>query len=288
MKNSILIFLILIIMISAVLAQDGDKPMNTPKHYLVELVGTRPTWPDDMTPDEEIIMSEHFEYLKKLTHDHKVVMAGPVFDFKFGLIILQVESEREARDIMANEPSVTSGLHTYKMSEMRVSLLRDCTPPTRFVEKPTDKTIVKESVVTASLDDVWNAWTTTEGVNSFFSPDANVKLRVGGPYEIYFDMAMPYGSRGSEFCRVLGYLPKRMLCFEWNAPPSFGKLRDIHTIVVLQFDAISDNQVKVILTHHGWGEGEAWQAVFDYFDRAWGYVMGNFEKRFKDGPLDWK
>lgn len=288
MAKTPFIFLLLIFMASTISAQGGDKSMTAPKHYLVELLGTRPTWPDDMTPDEEKIMSDHFQYLKKLTHDHKVVMAGPVFDFKFGLIILQVESEQEALEIMAKEPSVTDGLHTYKMSEMRVSLLRDYMPPYRFVDKPLDKVIVKEMVVTASSDDVWNVWTTTEGVKTFFSPDSKVELRIGGPYEIYFDMSMPYGSRGSEFCRILSYVPERMLCFEWNAPPAFGPLRDIHTVVVLNFDPLPENKVKVTLTHHGWGEGDAWQGVYGYFDKAWEKVLANFEKRFKDGPLDWK
>lgn len=273
---------------SAGSAQDGETQMALPKHYLVELIGTRPTWPDDMTPDEEKIMAEHFEYLKKLTHDRKVIAAGPVFDFKFGLVILQVESEHEAHEIMDKEPSVVIGLHTYKMSKMRVSLLCDYTPPFRFVAEPTDRAITKEVVVSASLDDVWNAWTTTDGVKSFFSPDAKVELKIGGPYEIYFDSSAPYGLRGSEFCRVLSYLPKKMLSFEWNAPPSFAELRDTHTIVVLQFESLPENQVKVTLTHHGWGKKESWQKVYEYFDKAWAYVLSNFEKRFKDGPFQWK
>ncbi len=254
--------------------------MERPEQYLVELIGTRPTWPDDVTPEELKIMSKHFQYLKRLTHDKKVITAGPVFDFKFGLIILQVASEQEAHEIMDTEPSVVAGLHTYKMSKMNVSLLCDYTPPYRFVTEPTDKAVVKEVTVTASLDDVWKAWTTTEGVKSFFSPNARVDLRVGGPYEIYFDMSAPYGSRGSEFCRVLSYLPKKMLSFEWNAPPSFGDLRGTHTIVAMQFEPLPDNKVKVTLTHHGWGEGEDWQAVYDYFDKAWGSVMSSFEKTF--------
>ncbi len=288
MMRFILILSLLMFQFLTSTAQEKEEAMSQPKQYLVKLLGTRPTWPDDMTEDEMKVMSEHFMYLKKLTCDHKVVTAGPVFDFKFGLIILQVQSEDEAREIMANEPSVVKGLHTYEMSPMTVSLLRDYTPPDRFVAAPTGKAIVKEAIVTATINDVWNAWTTTEGVNTFFSPDAKVELRIGGPFEIYFDMSAPYGSRGSELCRVLSYLPEKMLSFEWNAPPSFGDLRGINTIVVLLFDQLENGQVKVTLTHHGWGEGTDWQGVYDYFDRAWGSVLGNFEKRFKEGPLMWE
>ena len=76
------------------------------KQYLVRLLGTRPGWPEDMTDRERKIMDDHFAYLQKLTRQKKVVLAGPCFGFHFGLVILQTESEEEAKEIMDNEPSV--------------------------------------------------------------------------------------------------------------------------------------------------------------------------------------
>ena len=103
----------LLFLVTTISAQEGEKPMAQPEHYLVKLLGTRPNWPDDMTADEEKIMSEHFMYLKRLVHGRKVITAGPVFDPVFGLIILEVESKEEALEIMSKEPSVVSGVHTY-------------------------------------------------------------------------------------------------------------------------------------------------------------------------------
>jgi len=37
----------------------------------------------------------------------------------------------------------------------------------------------------------------------------------------------------------------------------------------------------------GWGKSDVWDKVYDYFDRAWGYVLGNLKKRFESGPLKW-
>ncbi len=261
--------------------------MPKPQYYLVQLHGTREGWPGDITPDEEKVMSEHFDYLKKLTAKKKVYMAGPVFEAKFGLIVLAVASEAEAREIMDNEPSVKTGLHTYTLSSMRVSLLVDHRSPDRYASDPSDRVIQKEVTVPATIDQVWQAWTTTEGVNTFFSPNAKVDLRIGGPFEIYFLMENPYGSRGSEDCRILAYLPKKMLSFEWNAPPQFGDLRDKRTQVILEFESIDAVHTKVVLSQIGWGKGEDWDKLYDYFDRAWGQVLGNFKKRFEDGPIDW-
>jgi uncharacterized protein YndB with AHSA1/START domain len=159
----------------------------------------------------------------------------------------------------------------------------------RFVEAKdqSGKILVKETLIPAALDEVWNAWTTTTGVKTFFSSEAKVKLSVGGPYEIYFLLDVPYGSRGSEGCCVLSYLPKEMLSFSWSAPPEFGELREKRTIVVLRFEELEPGKVRVVLSQHGWGRGEKWDKLYDYFDKAWAYVLGNLKRRFAAGPIDW-
>ncbi|TFH52122.1 MAG: hypothetical protein E4G91_12095 [Candidatus Zixiibacteriota bacterium] len=99
--------------------------MEKKQHYFVRLLGKRPGWPEDMTPEEEEIMGEHFEYLKNLVAEKRVVMAGPVINPTFGLIILRVESETDAQEIMKHEPSVKKGLHNFEMQPMVLSLLID-------------------------------------------------------------------------------------------------------------------------------------------------------------------
>lgn len=162
-------------------------------------------------------------------------------------------------------------------------------PKNQFVDvkDQSGKILRKEIVVPASLEQVWNAWTTAEGVKTFFSSEAKVELVVGGSFEIYFLLDAPYGSRGSEDCRVLSYLPMEMLSFSWNAPAEFGRLRNKHTVVVLQFEEVEPGKVTVVLSQLGWGKGEDWDRLYHYFDKAWAYVLGNLKKRFVAGPIDW-
>jgi len=290
-----ILFIIASFGISAVAAtaDEGDTAMSASsdrpqtKHYLVRLLGTRPTWPDDQTPAEEQTMSAHFEYLRDLTAKGKVLMAGPCFDAKFGLVVLNVESEAEARQIMDNEPSVTGGLHTYELGEMLVSLMANYIPPDRYPSEISAKSLNKDVTIPAPVSDVWRAWTTTEGLKSFFSPNAHVELRPGGPFEIYFLMDQPYGLRGSEGCKILSFIPEKMLSFEWNAPPSFADIRWQHTQVIIFFHPVSANETRIEFIQRGWGVGESWDNLYDYFDRAWGYVLGNLKERFEKGPLDW-
>jgi len=47
-------------------------------------------------------------------------------------------------------------------------------------------------------------------------------------------------------------------------------------------------KAKILLSQHGWGKGKEWDKLYDYFDKAWAYVLGNLKKRFAAGPIDWQ
>lgn len=142
-----------------------------------------------------------------------------------------------------------------------------------------DRVIVKQCQAKVSLERAWWKWTTHEGLLTFFGLDNKVQLIPCGPYEIYFLMDQPKGLRGGEGNKVLSFLPLEMLSFTWNAPPNFPEVRNHQhrTWVVLNFEALSKNETKITLKHVGWLEGTEWEAVFDYFDKAWTRVLEWFQ-----------
>jgi uncharacterized protein YndB with AHSA1/START domain len=152
---------------------------------------------------------------------------------------------------------------------------------------PADRSVKKSVVVDAPVAEVWKAWTTPEGIATFFSPNANVDLRPGGRYEILFSKLMPAGLRGAEGCQVLSYIPERMLSFSWNAPPNLPVMRLHKTFVVLEFTPVEEGKTRVDLTNGGYGEGADWDKAYAYFDSAWTWVTNSLQKRFKDGPMKW-
>jgi uncharacterized protein YndB with AHSA1/START domain len=162
-------------------------------------------------------------------------------------------------------------------------LLSACLPAARAAERAIDKSIE----VPASLDDAWAAWTTREGIVSFFAPDAKVEARVGGPFQIYIDPGAAPGAKGADDMRFLALQPKRMLSFDWNAPPHLPEARAQRTFVVVRFEPLGDKLTRISLHHTGWGDGGQWDQAYAYFDRAWGNVLANLKKRFEQGPQDW-
>jgi uncharacterized protein YndB with AHSA1/START domain len=142
-----------------------------------------------------------------------------------------------------------------------------------------DITVTK--IVTAPLEDVWKAWTTPEGIESFFAPKAvKVEPRPGGAFELWFGLDSPEGSRGSEGCLVHSVTPMQQLVFEWNAPPTIPTIRPLRTLVYLDFKALDANRTEVTLRNFGYGQSEEWQKARTYFERAWNNVMKSLQEHF--------
>jgi uncharacterized protein YndB with AHSA1/START domain len=149
------------------------------------------------------------------------------------------------------------------------------------------KELRKTVVVGAPPDRVWRAWTTVEGVRTFFGPDARLQLVPGGPYEILFDLDMPDGLKGAEGSRVLSFVPSRMISFTWGAPPSFPTARKEIAQWVVVFLEPAGAGTLVTLIELGWTDDEEGEAVYRYFDRAWTTVLERLAYSFSTGAVDW-
>ena len=142
--------------------------------------------------------------------------------------------------------------------------------------------IIVVKTINAPVADVWKAWTTPDGIESFFAPKApKVEPWVGGAFELWFGVDQPEGSRGSENCKVHSVKPMEQLVIEWNAPPTIPTIRPLRTLVYLDFKPLPDNRTEVTLRNFGYGVGEDWDKTKAYFARAWPAVMANLEKRFQ-------
>ena len=154
-------------------------------------------------------------------------------------------------------------------------------------QMPEERRIVKEVVVKAPPEAVFKAWSTSEGVATFFAPEARVEARPDGPFEVYMNPYGTPGMKGADDMRVLAVQENRMISFTWNAPPHLPLARAQRTFVVVRMQPEGAAETRVRLTHTGWGEGGEWDKAHAYFDRAWGNVMANLQKRFAEGPIDW-
>lgn len=77
------------------------------------------------TEQKEAIVAEHFARLQALLAEGRLILAGRTLDDNpQGLVILEVGSEDEARELMETDPAVAQGVMTAQLFPYRVALSR--------------------------------------------------------------------------------------------------------------------------------------------------------------------
>lgn len=151
-----------------------------------------------------------------------------------------------------------------------------------------EKSIKLDVEINAPVSEVWKAWTTEDGVKSFFAPGCKINFKVDGEYEMYFDPLGQEGTRGGEGNKILAVDPERMFSFTWNAPPLYPEIRKQKTVVILHFEKMDEKKTMLHFIQIGWGESEEWNNVYEYFSYAWSkIVLPRLQYRFDHGPIDW-
>ncbi|MEH7123375.1 YciI family protein [Bacillus sp. JJ1773] len=80
---------------------------------------------DNWTDKENNIVQEHFEVLQSLEKEGKLILAGRTLDTDpLGIVILEVDTEEEAIELMKNDPAVKKGIMEAKLFPYRLAILR--------------------------------------------------------------------------------------------------------------------------------------------------------------------
>jgi uncharacterized protein YciI len=78
------------------------------------------------TPQEEQLVSQHFNYLKALMAQGTLILAGRTQTTDpdgLGIIIFKAESDADAQAIVDNDPAVANGVFKAKLFPYRVALI---------------------------------------------------------------------------------------------------------------------------------------------------------------------
>jgi len=76
-----------------------------------------------MSHQEEVVVDQHFEYLKMALVKGKLVLAGRCVNGEFGIVIFRAESEKQANEFVKNDPAVKKGIMTAEMHPFRIALM---------------------------------------------------------------------------------------------------------------------------------------------------------------------
>jgi uncharacterized protein YndB with AHSA1/START domain len=148
--------------------------------------------------------------------------------------------------------------------------------------QPDDSTKVLriELSIPAPLHDVWEAFTTKQGLSSWLAPDVSVELKPGGDWLVKFP-----GSTGGG--TIVSFVPEKEIVISALAPDSFPHVRATRTRAVFTF-AADGHSTRVGLKQTGWQSGAEWDAAYEYLAAGNAQLLAMLHHRFVAGPTDWQ
>lgn len=103
--------------------------MSETTQYLYTIQPTRAEMlSEGTTPEEAQIVGQHFAYLKALTDQGIVILAGRTLntdESSFGIVIFNAASEEAAREVMLDDPAVRQGVMRAKLYPYRVAMMAE-------------------------------------------------------------------------------------------------------------------------------------------------------------------
>jgi uncharacterized protein YndB with AHSA1/START domain len=143
-----------------------------------------------------------------------------------------------------------------------------------------EKALRFEVDVPGSIDDVWKAFTTPEGLATWLWRETRVDLRPGGDWLAVFP-----GSTGGG--TIVSFTDKQRLVLWALAPDTFPTVRAARTTAVFDFQALGPAATRVTLTQSGWKSGAEWDAAYAYLANGNAELLTQLQRRFVSGPLNW-
>lgn len=143
----------------------------------------------------------------------------------------------------------------------------------QFEGKRTNDKLIRTKVFSQSLDQIWERCTTAEGIKSWLGDPINFSLHPGGPF--YLKPASEVNQLNTEDCTILTVLPKRLISFSLSVPERFEEARKsgLKTWAILEFEPVSWNETRIVLTHLGWPSDSSWKTVQESYSAVWDIAL---------------
>lgn len=137
-----------------------------------------------------------------------------------------------------------------------------------------------ELSIPAPLHDVWEAFTTNQGLSSWLAPNVSVDLKPGGNWLVKFPDSTGGGT-------IVSFKPEKEIVISALAPDRFPQVRAERTRAAFTFVA-DGNTTSVSLTQTGWRSGAEWDAAYEYLAAGNAQLLAMLHHRFVAGPTDWQ
>ncbi|GLR15573.1 SRPBCC family protein [Portibacter lacus] len=122
--------------------------------------------------------------------------------------------------------------------------------------------------VNASIDEVWEAFTTSEGWESWAVTKAKVDLRIGGSVKSVYNPESTIGDSTTITNNILNFVPYKLITLQAELNPHFPEfIKDDSERLynVILFDDLGDDRVEVTSYGIGYRNNEKYMKLMQFF-----------------------
>lgn len=134
--------------------------------------------------------------------------------------------------------------------------------------KRTDRVIDLTIDIDATLEEVWQALTTGEGIARWFAPHAAVTPGEGGSVSVGWDPKEMWSQP------ITVWEPMRRMQTASEMPSADGRMMRLAVDYYLE---VHGGRVRVRLVHSGFDDGESWDGYIDGLDAGWTFFLFNLK-----------
>ena len=147
---------------------------------------------------------------------------------------------------------------------------------TSYSTKSGERVLRIETVMPATPENVWKAWTAPQELSKWIAPVVAIDLRIGGTLSTNYDQKATIGNPGTIQLPIINYIEKQLITLKVNLNDKFPKKvrdEDHNLEEIVQIVDLGDGKTKVVSSMVGWGAGEDWDQTYDFFARGneWTY-----------------
>ena len=157
-----------------------------------------------------------------------------------------------------------------------------CPMPMTAVGAGDDNRLVHEGTVAAPLDQVWAAFTTKDGLESWMVAHAEIELKIDGKMRTHYDRKGEIGDAKTIENTILCYDPRHMFVLKVSkAPEGFPFPNAVQNMwTVIYFDAESPESTRVRVVGLGFGSDEESRKMRAFFDQGNALTLHRLQRRF--------
>lgn len=152
-----------------------------------------------------------------------------------------------------------------------------------FAGKPNIAPLVHEATIDAPASQVWAAFTTKSGIESWMVSHTEIDLRVGGDWKTHYRKDGVIGDEGTIEHKILSFDPERMFSFRTvKAPKGFPFVDAIKSMwTIIYFEQAGANRTKVTTRCLGFNDTEESQKMRGFFEHGNKITLDELVAHFK-------